>query len=78
MLIVDKKVGIPTTYEATNHLCSRSTDENTNMKSSLVVSVYMEKLSWAAEASQISLKLYGKVSQIYPNMLPEEQPSDSV
>lgn len=48
------------------------------MKSSLVVSVYMEKLSWAAEASQISTKLYGKVSQICPNMLPEEQPSDKV
>lgn len=76
MLIVDKKLGIPTTYEATNHLCSRSTDENTNVKSSLVVSVYMEKLSWAA--SQISSKLYGRVSQIRPNMLPEEQPSDSV
>lgn len=76
MLIVDKKLGIPTTYEATNHLCSRSTDVNTNVKSSLVVSVYMEKLSWAA--SQISSKLYGRVSQIRPNMLPEEQPSDSV
>lgn len=78
MLIVDNKLEIPTTYEATNHLCSRSTDENPNMKSSLVVSAYMKKLSWAAEASQISSKLYGKVSQIRPNMLPEEQPSDSV